>query len=181
MREHPAGRLDHRLDDDGADLAALALQQRPQLGHDLGGAPGPGLARLEHAGGRHLGGLQQDRAVGVVEQVDAADADGAEGVAVVALGHVGVQRPLLAALGGRLEGHLQRGLDRRGPVAGVEDPGEPLGRRGQQPLGEGDAGLVGQPEVRRVGEPVELGPTAWSISGTRWPCTVTHSEEKPSR
>ena len=136
-----------------------ALEQRPQLGHHLGGRARRGSGPAVSTPGEDtMRGLEQDRAVGVVEQVDAADADGAEGVAVVALGHVRVERPLLAALGGRLEGHLEGGLDRGGPVAGVEHPGQPLGRRGQQPLGERDAGLVGQAEVRRVVEPVELGP-----------------------
>ena len=68
------------------------------------------------------------------------------------------QRPVLAALRGGLVGHLQRGFDGRGPVAGVEDPAQPGWCGREQRLRELDAGLVGQPEERRVREPVELRP-----------------------
>ena len=119
-----------------------------------------GLPVGEHAGGGDHPGLEQDRAVRRVEQLDAADADRADRVAVVALGDVQVERPRPAtgALGAGLEGHLDRGLDRRRAVAGVEHPGQPRGRGGEQPLRQLDARLVGEAEEGRVVEALELGP-----------------------
>ncbi len=66
-----------------------------QLGEHRVGALGPGLAVGEDAGRGDHPGLEQDRPVRRVEEVDAADAHRPQGVAVVALGDVNVERPVL--------------------------------------------------------------------------------------
>ena len=158
--EHPRRRLHERLDDDRAHAVALAGEQLARLGEHLGGAVGGRLPGGADARAAHHEGVEQDRTVGVVEQVDAADAHGAEGVAVVALGDVQVERAVLAALRLGLERHLDRGLDRARAVAGVEHAAEPAllrdRSRREQLLGELDAGLVGEAEEGRVVEPAEL-------------------------
>ena len=158
--EHPAGGLHQRLDDDRADLAGRVLERAAHLGEHLGGprrraswpgasTPGEDTVRVSSRIGRYVAWNSS-----MPPTLTAP-----EGVAVVALGDVQVERlgrPAAGALGLRLEGHLDRGLDRGRPVAGVEDPGQP-GRGGrQQPLGQLDARLVGQPEEGRVVQPVQL-------------------------
>jgi hypothetical protein len=156
VREQTAGGLHEGLDDDRADLLALVLHDPAQLGQDLGRALGARLARCHQAGRRDGDGVEQDRPVGRVEEVDAADADRAERVAVVALGDVRVAGTLLPALRGGLERHLDRGLDGRRAVAREEHLGQVRRGARDQALGQLDARFVGAAEERRVVEPAQL-------------------------
>ena len=102
---------------------------------------------------------EQQRLVGGVEEVDAAERDRSDRVAVVALGEAderGAARVLAAALAPVLEGHLQRDLGRRRARVGVEDARQPRRRDLDEPRGELGARGVGEAEHRRVGDPVEL-------------------------
>ena len=110
----------------------------------------------EHAGRGHHPGLDQQRPVRRVEQLDAAERHRTQGVAVVTLGAMHVERTVLAALRRRLVGHLDRRLGRGRSVAGEEHLAQAGRRDAQQLLGRADARLVGEPEERRVVEPVEL-------------------------
>ena len=105
-----------------------------------------------------------------MEQIDAPDADRAESVSVIAVLEVHIEWPLLAALGGALIGHLQRGFHSARAVARVENPGQSGGRRGGQHGGKFDAGLVRQPEERRVRHLVEL--AAYRVVDLRHPMAV---------
>ena len=114
------------------------------------------LERLDLAGG-YPPGVEQQRFVERVEQVDAADRDGAEGVAVVSILEADEARALrLAALSPPLERHLQRDLDGRRAAVGVEHPAQTGRRKAEQPLGQLDRGLVGEAEHGRVGDAPEL-------------------------
>ena len=106
---HPRRALDERLDDHGGDLLAVAVEGPLELG---------GVA------GRHVVGAEEERLVGGVEEVDAADRGRAERVAVVGVAQAderGAARVLAAALVPVLERHLERDLDRGRARVGVED------------------------------------------------------------
>ncbi len=116
MGEHPGGALDQRLDDHGGDL--LFVDREHPL--EVGGVAG-------------LGGMgrEEQRAVGGVEEVDAADRDRADRVAVVGVAQVdegGAAGVLATALLLVLEGHLQGDLDRGRAGLRIEDARE-SGRR----------------------------------------------------
>ena len=104
-------------------------------------------------------GLEQQRPVGGVEEVDAADRDRADRVAVVGLAEAdegGAPGVLAAALLLVLEGHLQGDLGRGRAGVGVEDARRPgRGDRDQARRQLGGAG-VGEAEHGRVGDAVEL-------------------------
>jgi hypothetical protein len=107
--EDPGGALHQRLYDDGHDLAFVLAQQ---ILHVLGVA---GLS-----GDR----LEQQRAVGRVEEVDPADRHRTDRVAVVGVAErheLGPLRVLATALLPELERHLQRDLGRGRPRVRVED------------------------------------------------------------
>ena len=93
----------------------------------------------------------------LVEEIDAADADRADGVAVIGLGE---REELLllgaAALPPVLERDLERDLDRGRAGVAVEDARQAGRRDLDQPLGELDRRLVGEAEQRRVGDAIEL-------------------------
>ena len=157
MGEHATGCLHERLDHDGAHPVALALENGAHFCEDLARACLSGLALRQHARGGHHAGVEQDRPVGRVEQLDTADAYRPEGVAVIALGDVDVERPQRPrGLRRRLERHLDRCLDGGRAVARVEHPGEAVGSGVEQPFGQLDAWLVGQAEEGRVVEAGEL-------------------------
>jgi hypothetical protein len=142
--EHPGGALDERLDDQRRDLFLVAGEHPLQVG---------GVAGLDRVSG------EEQRPVGRVEEVDAADRDRADRVAVVGLAHVRERGPapvLATTLLLELEGHLERDLDRGRPCFGVEDAAQPGWRDLDQPRRQlGGAGM-GEAEHRRVGDPVEL-------------------------
>jgi hypothetical protein len=93
-----------------------------------------------------------------VEEVDAADRDRPDRVAVVGLAHADEAGPRrVAALLVVLEGHLQRDLGGGRPGVRVEDPLQPLGGDLDQPLRQFGRAGVGQSQHRRVGDLVELG------------------------
>ena len=169
MDEHPGGALDQRLDDHRGDLLFVD-------GEDAG----------EVAGVARLGGvaLEEQRPVGGVEEVDAADRDRADRVAVVGVAEVdegGAPGVLAAALLLVLEGHLQRDLGRGRARVRVEDAREAGRRDLDQAARPARRRRVGEAEHRRVGDLAELLATAASIPAWRWPWTLHQSEETPSR
>ena len=144
MDEHPGGALDQRLDDHRGDLLLVDREDPRQVG----GVAGLGRVRLE-----------EQRPVGGVEEVDAADRDRADRVAVVGVAQVdegGAADVLAAALLLVLEGHLQRDLGRGRARVRVEDPREAGGRDLDQAGGELGGAGVGEAEHGRVGDPPEL-------------------------
>ena len=113
-------------------------------------ATSPGSARVR---------LEEQRPVGRVEEVDAADRDRADRVPVVGVAQVderGAAHVLAAALLPVLEGHLQRDLGRRRARVRVEDAAQPRRRDLDQARGQLGGARVGEPEHRRVGDLVEL-------------------------
>ena len=128
--------------------------------------------------------VEQQRAVELVEEVDAADRDRADRVAVVGLAQadeLGAPR-LAAALLPVLEGHLERDLDGGRAVVGVEDAAQPGRARSHQPRGELDR----PPGARgRASSSARRGRAASRIAasmrGWRWPWTLHQSDETPSR
>ena len=113
-------------------------------------AASPGSARVA---------VEEQRPVGGVEEVDAADRDRADRVAVVGVAEVdegGAADVLAAALLLVLEGHLQGDLGRGRAGVRVEDAGEPGRRELDQPRRQLGGAGVGEAEHRRVGDPVEL-------------------------
>ena len=124
--EHPAGRLHHRLDHHRADLRRPRARAAARSSASTAAARSArGLPGAEHARRGDHPGLEQDRPVRRVEEVDAADADRAEGVAVVALGDVHVVaaavRPRWACAWNAI---LIAASTADDAVAGVEDPGQ---------------------------------------------------------
>ena len=144
VHEHPGGALHERLHDHRRHLARVVARAARSMA-----ARSPGSA---------LSGVEQQRAVERVEQVDPADRDRADRVAVV--GHPRARRsgaPLLAALAPVLERHLERDLGGRGAGVRVEDAREPGRRELDQPPRQLDRRPVAEAEHRGVGDAVELG------------------------
>ena len=106
----------------------------------------------------HLEGVQQQRLVGVGEQRHVAHRHGRHGLAVVAVGQ-GDEALLvrLAAVTPVVEAHLQRHLDARGAVVGVEHALQPGRGEPYQPLGQLDHRLMAEAGQHHVLELVELG------------------------
>ncbi len=112
-----------------------------------------GVARLRRVG------MEEQRPVGGVEEVDAADRDRADRVAVVGVAQVherGPPRVLPTALLLELEGHLQRDLGRGRARLRVEDAREPRRRELDQLRRQLGGARVGEAEHGRVGDAVEL-------------------------
>ena len=161
--EHAPGALDEGFDKQGGDAAGVpfedflqSLMTAPVAG-PLVGAEGAAVG-VGRGGGE---GGEEEGAVDPVEEVDAADADGAEGVAVVAFREVderGFFRtrvgPLLPVLKSHFDGDFNRGR----AVVRVEDAGQ--FRRGDfnEFFGQPDSRKVGEAQEGAVGDPVELVP-----------------------
>ncbi len=142
VREDARRALHERLDDDRRDATGVLAQQR---GHRL------------HVAGLGLPGIEQQRAEARMEEVDAADGDRSDRVAVVrvaqadeavALGH--------AAMAPVLEGHLQGDLAGRRAVVGVEDALQAARSDLHEPVGELDRARMREAEHRRVRHAGEL-------------------------
>ena len=158
----PRRALDERFDDDGGDLAVVEVEDALEL---------RGVAR------RDVMRVEEKRAVALVEELDAADRDGADRVAVVgvAQGHVGA--PLgLALLRPELERHLERDLRRGRPGVRIEDALETRRRDLNQALGQLSGERVSQAEHGGVGDPVEL--IADRLVDTRVPVPVDVAPER---
>ena len=167
MHDHAGRALHQRLHDHGRDALAVRLQQPPHAG---------GVARLGLVGG------EEQRAEALVEEVDAADGDRADRVAVVGVAQADELRPLrlaaqLPVLVGHLHGHLGRGR----AVVGVEDAAQPARRDLDQPRRELGRARVREAEHRRVRHAVELRADGGVDRGWRCPWTVHQSDETPSR
>ena len=140
----PGGALDQRLDDHRGDLTGVQVEDPLEL------ALVPGVDPV---------GLEQQRPEGAVEQVDPADRDRADRVAVVRLAEAyerGAPAALALALAPVLKRHLQRDLVRRRAGLGVEDAGEARRCQLDQPLRELGRARMGESEHRRVGDAIEL-------------------------
>ena len=93
-----------------------------------------------------------------MEEVDAADRDRADRVAVIGHAQAHESRALLLALvAPPLEGHLEGDLGGGGPVVGEEHAAQAGRGEDDKPLRELDRGRMGEPQERRVGDAVELG------------------------
>ena len=159
--------LHQRLDDDRRAALGVLGQQRAQR---------VGVA------GRRLPGVEQQRAVERVEELDAADRDRAERVAVVAVAQADEARaPPLAALVVELVGHLQRDLARRSSRCRRRRRGcRPSGARSTRRLASLAAGACERPSMVECATRSSWSLIAMSIAGWRWPCTLHHSDETPS-
>ncbi|MNF51297.1 hypothetical protein D3C84_326150 [compost metagenome] len=160
VHAHAAGALDQRLDDHRGDLAVMLGQGLLHVGEHgprmLLPADPFGAVVAVRAG--HLEGVQQQRLVGVGEQRHVAHRHGRDGFAVIAVGQGDeALLALVAAVAPVVEAHLQRHLDARGAVVGVEHPVEP--RRGDrhQALGQLDHRLMAEAGEHHVLELVDLG------------------------
>ena len=145
--------MHERLEDERADLAGVAFEQ---CAEPLGRAQRAGLGRLARLGGIGVGRgreqrLGQQGRIDPAVQGDVAHRERAQGFAVVSVGERHELRPArLAAVAEPVERHLQRDLDARRAVVGVEHLGQRraagLPRRDlQQLLGELDRGRVREP------------------------------------
>ena len=127
--------------------------------------------------------VEEERLEDPVEELDAADRDRADGVAVVAaaerheLGARGVAAELVV-----LERHLERDLHRGRAGVGEEDAGEArrAGARTSSSAHSIDA-VEARPSRVEWATRSSCARTASSISGTRWPCTLHQSDDTPSR
>src|SRR3990172_299356 len=96
-----------------------------------------------------------------VKEIDPADADRAQRVAVIRLlngDEPGLSKPPPAALLPVLEGHLQGDLDSRRAVVGVEDLGEPVRRDPDERLGQLDGRRVREAEESGMSDLGKLRP-----------------------
>ena len=113
--------------------------------------------------------VDEQRVKDLVKQVDPADTDGAEGVAVVAVGdadEAGSALLRVIDLSPVLKGHLEPRLDGRRAVVGVEDPGEAFRRDGRQPSGELDGWDIREAEHGAVGDrPKVVVDVMWRTKG----------------
>lgn len=143
--------LNDRLKDNGGNLAGMLAQQA------VDGLEGFGRILGRRAGSAEGG--EQEGAKHGVEAGNAAEADIAEGIAVVgavegeeeaALGFGGIF--LAPVLEGEFEGHFDGG----GSRVGEEDTGQPGWSKLGKPAGEADGRFVGQAQEGGVGDPVEL-------------------------
>ena len=151
LQQHPGGALHQRLDHDRGDLVRVLREHLVERGHVARG---------------HAVRVEQQRPVHRVEEVDAADRDRADRVAVVGvleaheLGSRGLRlRGLLPVL----ERHLEGDLDGGRPAVGVEHPaqrpGAPVARTRRdrdQPPRQLLGARVGEAEHRGVGDAVQL-------------------------
>ena len=122
--------------------AAPAARRRPVRGGGLQGIGTTGLAAHE------AGNMS-------AEEVDPADADGADRIAVVRVARS--ERSCAAsawALSPVLKGHLEGDLHGGRPAVGVEDARE--ARRRARPGARASSVAGGEPQQGRVGDPVEL-------------------------
>ena len=107
--------------------------------------------------GRNMAGLDQQGIEGLAAPHAAADRQGAQGVAVIALapGDEAVARRL-ADFQEVLAGQLERRLVGLGAAGDVVDPGQVARRPGDQVLGQGFRGLGGEEGAVDVGDAVDL-------------------------
>ena len=144
--EDAGGPLDEGLDDDGGQLAGVAVDG----GHRL-----VGPARVVVAGGaddREADGIEETGAETAVAQ-----REGTDGVAVVGVAQGQIAGAALdAEVDPVLEGDLQGLLDRRGAVGGEEEVGGVHRDHGGQGLGQLHHHPVAVAEQGGVGDQVEL-------------------------
>ncbi len=142
LHQHAGGSLDQRLDDHGGETVGMLGEQPAQV---------IGVA------GARLPGVEEQRVVDRMEQVDAAHRDRSERVAVICVLEADEPGPLaFAALRPPLEGHLEGDLHRGRTAVGIEHAAQRPGRQRHQLLGQLDRRRVGEAEQRRVGDAIEL-------------------------
>jgi hypothetical protein len=184
VHRHAGGALHQRLDDDGGDLVGALGEQ----GFDvLGGAARHVLRRFAVPALRASGELTrarraQQRAVGILEQGDVGDGQRADGLAVVAA--LQADEFLLVGVAGVapvMKTHLQRDLDRRGAVRGIEGVAE-RGRSGAASCS--DSSITGswvKPASIACSSVSSWSFRAALMRGLAWPNRLTHHELMPSR
>ncbi len=159
MEAHAARALDERLDDEGGDLVVARGEDGAQRvggfdrALDAAEALVVGVARGK--GGHQA--LAQERRVCVAKDRHVGHAQRAHGLAVVAAlqrEEARFFRP--AAIGPRVERHLERDLGRRGAVGSEEGVPERSGCEPGEPFGELDGAGMGEPGEHHVLEGVEL-------------------------
>ena len=142
VHDHPRRALHQRLDDDRRDALAVRLEQPAHVG---------GVARLG------VVGLEQQLAERRVEEVDPADRDRADRVAVVGVAQADELGALrLAAQLPVLVGHLHRDLGGGRAVVGVEDALQPGRRDRHEARRQLRRAGMREAEHRRVRDAVEL-------------------------
>ena len=131
VHAHRARALHQRLDDDGGDLVRVLGQRRFHVREHAPAVRLPALARLAPVavGGGHRDDVHQQRLVHLLVELDVADGERAERLAVVAVrerDEAALLRP--AEVVPVVEAHLDRDLDRGRAVVGEEAAREARGR-----------------------------------------------------
>ena len=175
LRDHPGGTLDAGLENESGIGSALfrgarepvldlinAFPVAPTIGASVGAFRFGAIERATVTVGSHdLVGFEEQARIGAMEQIDVAEADGANGVAVVSTGQ-GKEPGFGKAPGaaGELVGELERHFHGGRTVVGEEYFRE---RRFELRIGEFDepggelrGGWVGQAEGRDVGDTAKL-------------------------
>ena len=164
VHAHAAGALHQRFDDDCGYLAAPPAQDLVQS-----------VGRK-----RHVLGTEQQRLEAAEEDGVAADRHRPEGVAVVAILEADETRPLrFAAMAPELVRHLQRDLDRRAAVVGIEDAARRARALFQQQLRQLDGGrmrdageedMIALPAPPRPAPPSAADSDGHAVSSTTTKC-----------
>lgn len=154
-----AGTLHERFDNDGGDTLGVLFEQAADLiGTGQAAIVGALVQRAAVAVWRWSEeGWEEQRPIGAVEEVDASDADGADGVAVVSVGQGDEAVTLgVAAVVPIGEGEFAGDLEAGGAVVGVEDFGEAGRSDFDQAAGEFDGRGRSQAELGTVRDLAEL-------------------------
>lgn len=160
MNEETSGPLDEGFDEKAGDPGVVFLESTLEFGFAMF-EPGCGGVSGRNAignGGRDFERLEEEGFVSVMKEGDAADADGAEGVAVISTGETDeeISRFGLRLLPVVLVDDFEGSFDGGGSAVRVEDPGESGGGAGDEFLRESDAGDVGETEEGGVADAFQL-------------------------
>ena len=168
LQQHAGGALHQRLDDERGELVRRARRACCSSASIVG-------AHAQH--------VEEQRMEDLVEEIDAADADRADGVAVIGVG----EREELLLLGAAallliLEGDLERDLDGGRARVGVEDARSGRAARSATSRSASSIdGTLARPSSVEWATRSSCARTASSSSRRWWPWTLTHSELTPSR
>ncbi len=141
LKQHPGGTLDQRLEHERGEAGTVldegSFERREGRGNPVR--------------------MKEQRLEDLVKQIDAAQADCADGVPVIGVvehqeaGALGVSGQLL-----RLKRELEGDLGRRRTGVGIEDPAQTLRCDLDELSGQLDGGHIAEPEERAVRDPIEL-------------------------
>ena len=142
LHADPRRSLDERLDDDCGDLPVVEVEDALEL---------RGVA------GCDVVGVEEERAVALVEEIDPADRHRSDRVAVVGVAQADVRLTLrLSLLLEVLEGHLERDLSRGRSRVRIEHTVEAGRRDLHEALGQLGGERMGEAQHRGVGDAIEL-------------------------